>query len=62
MVNYSIEKETAAFNKLLQYNKTGNPAVKTQLAKAAQEWPNNYSMMVYSLETQLEAKQKLNGK
>jgi len=59
MVNYVIDSESEAFQKLLQYNRSPNSEVKRLLATAAQKWPNDYSMMVYTVESQLEAKQKL---
>jgi septation ring formation regulator EzrA len=62
MVEYELEKQMKAFDKLTQYQKQNwKPLMRTLLNSAASKWPNDYSMMVYEIEKQIDAKDRLDG-
>ena len=57
MADYEIRKQTEALAKLLEHNK--HFANRPLLARAAQEWPEDYTMMEYTFRRASEAKQRI---
>ena len=57
-MNYEIERQTKAYEKILRYYNTANPFIKAAINKAALEHGTNYSSFSYAVERQIEAKQK----
>lgn len=62
MVNHEIEKQTNSYQMLLDYNKPYSPSMKKIIAAAVEKWKTDYSMVVYEVKKQAEAKQVLNGR
>lgn len=60
MVEHEVTQQTTALNTLIQYNKYA--ANRPLLARAAIEWPDDYHMMQYEFEKQVEALKKLSGR
>lgn len=61
-LNYEIERQTEAFEKIVRYYKTADPFIKAAINKAALEYGANYSSFAYDVERQIEARQKFNGR
>lgn len=58
-MNYEIERQTEAYEKLLRFYKTADPFIKAAINKAALEYGTNYSSFAYDVERQIEARLKL---
>ena len=61
-INYAIERNTEAYEKILRYYKTADPFIKKAINKAALEYGTKFSSFAYDVERQIEARQKFEGK
>lgn len=61
-LNYEIERQTEAFEKIVRYYKTADPFIKSAINKAALEYGFNYSSFAYDVERQIEARQKFQSR
>lgn len=55
MIEYEINLQTEAYDKLLDYNKTWKHGEKQIIARAAAKWAPKWNMVVYEIERQTEA-------
>lgn len=62
LINYDIERNTEAYEKILRYYKTADPFIKKAINKAALEYGTKFSMFAYDVERQIESRQKFDGK
>jgi hypothetical protein len=65
MQEYSIQKETEAYDKMVGYIRNGKagipaPVFEKILGKAISDWPDDFGMMVYVTEKEAAAWQRLN--
>lgn len=61
-LNYEIERQTEAYEKILRYYKTADPFIKGLINKAALDHGSDYSAISYEIEREIEARQKFQGK
>jgi hypothetical protein len=62
MIEYEINLQIEAYDKILNYNKTWKHGEKQIIARAVAKWAPKWNMVVYEIERQTEALGRLNGK
>ncbi len=63
MVEYEIEKQMEAYEAINAYEKKrwSNPVIRRVLNRAGSKWGNNFNMVLYEIENQLGAKDRLDS-